>query len=606
MNAVRRSVSVFAAAAVLFALLVPFAGAEKDFSDALEECDLELEIGLFDAGDVKIRVAQLPDYGEDGFILFLPADCGRESLTVSFPYDWIEVNGQRLASGDQTDRFSADGVLGVRTPEKEYSLKVVSSAELPSVFIDTQSGSLMSIHADKSHKESAVLSTAQGGEVVLNNAELEFIKGRGNSSWQSGEKRSYNIKFEKKTSFLGMSEAKRWALVGNNLDTTLLHNASAYSAAKLADLPFAVDFRFVDLYVNGIYRGCYLVCERVEVGENRVNINDLDDANLEANPGLDMSAAQRIEQTKNYPHTAYYDIPNDPDDISGGYLLEFEYPDKFASEPESAFVTKNGSMLLLHSPKRATEAEVNYVAGLYEKLEEALLSPDGKDPEGKNYTDYIDVDSFVAGALVYEYAADSDHGLTSWYIYLPQGSDKFYMAPLWDFDQGFENPEATIRSVSYLAGVRPSKDYTSFIYLLCSHRDFVEQMSERFLTLSTVFENELAGRVSGLSEQIASSAAMDRLRWGYEVYLSHGVEITDYTARRVVSMRSDFEKLDELVEQEKTANDERAAREIKRIAIPYVVAGCAAVCLCAVVVVVLKKRKKTGSAPKKQKKSGKI
>ena len=95
-----------------------------------------------------------------------------------------------------------------------------------------------------------------------------------------------------------MKAAKKWALISNNMDATLMRNAIAYSAAKMTDLPYTVDFAFIDLYINGSYRGNYMICERVEIGLNRVDISDLEEANKKANPGIKPADCKKAVDNK--------------------------------------------------------------------------------------------------------------------------------------------------------------------------------------------------------------------------------------------------------------------------------------------------------------------
>ena len=92
----------------------------------------------------------------------------------------------------------------------------------------------------------------------------------------------------------------------------------------------------MDVYINREYRGVYTVCESVEVGEGRVEIDDLDKANEKANPGLDLETLLNVGTGPNGAvqggrppgSRKRIDIPNDPADISGGYLPEFESEDR--------------------------------------------------------------------------------------------------------------------------------------------------------------------------------------------------------------------------------------------------------------------------------------
>ncbi len=105
--------------------------------------------------------------------------------------------------------------------------------------------------------------TAEGG-----------VKVRGNSSAQSNEK-PYRIKFTEPQNMLGLHdgrEYKSWVLLKSNWNLV-----SDYMALNLAEEIFrgkyySSDCTFVNVYVNGSYKGLYLLCEQNQAAEDRVDI----------------------------------------------------------------------------------------------------------------------------------------------------------------------------------------------------------------------------------------------------------------------------------------------------------------------------------------------
>ena len=480
--------------------------------------------------------------------LYLPDGIDRKHLTVAFDTGELVIDGKPLVSGEKTDAFVQEGTHTVASEGKEIALQVYVSANIPAVFIETESGSLDGINQDRAHKETGTFSALENGSLTMNGAALEYMKGRGNSSWAYNEKRSYNLKFEKKTALFGMKPAKKWALISNNMDPSLMRNAIAYSAAQASNLPFAVHYAYVDLYVNGEYRGNYLLCEKIEVGKNRIAIADLDKANEEANPDLHLSDVPRMENVSKKGSRAWCDIPQEPENISGGYLLEYDLPEVFEEE-RSGFITKNGTCLFLHSPEHATKGEIDYVAALYEAFEEALLSKDGINAAGKHYSDYIDEDSFVEGLLLREITQNEDRGRTSWYIFLPQNEQRFYMGPVWDFDQSMRDA-ALLPDFADVLGRSSYERKTgeilnhekTFLDLLYSHRDFVDRMSARFFEMKPSFFDELSKRAETIRTLIQSSAAMDAVRWGRQTEAA--VDYATYISERMQRLETAFLNLD--------------------------------------------------------------
>ena len=356
--------------------------------------DPGIQVNLFEARDAYTKIQALPGEGDVRYALFLPAGCDRKNLRVTFDCQYCTVDAEPLVSGEPTAAFAKDKTATIETDNGTFKVKVCSSENLPALFISTESGSLDAIHADKSHKEKASLTLCDGGKTVMESRDLTHIKGRGSLSWELNEKRSYNIKFTERTGILGMAAAKKWALISNNRDCTLMRNAIVYTAAKMTRLPYTVDFRFVDLYINGSYRGNYLLCEKIEVGKNRIDINDLEEANEAANPGLDLDEAECVIEDVDGMRLKWWKLPNEPAEVSGGYLLECDRIEVFQTE-SSAFMSRNGACMQIRSPEHITKKEISYFSSLYDDFEQALLSPDGTNAKEKSYMDYIDVDSFV-------------------------------------------------------------------------------------------------------------------------------------------------------------------------------------------------------------------
>lgn len=114
---------------------------------------------------------------------------------------------------------------------------------------------------------------------------LSSIKGRGNSTWGNGVKKPYQISLSSKADLIGTdAPAKKWILLANSADATLLHSSVAFNLA--AELGLAtVDVRPIDLYYDGEYRGSYLLAEKIEIKPGRVDIFDLEEAIENANLG---------------------------------------------------------------------------------------------------------------------------------------------------------------------------------------------------------------------------------------------------------------------------------------------------------------------------------
>ena len=237
------------------------------------------------------------------------------------------------------------------------------------------------------------------------------IRGRGHSTW-GGAKKPYRIKFDTKTNFLNLpAHAKSWVLMASHYDKSLIRNAVAMKISSLIGLEFTPAARFVDVVLNGVYIGNYMVSDQVEVREKRVEVEE-QDAAITALP-----------------------------DLSGGYLLEI---DGFADGEPVWFFTGKSLKVTVKYPKnddddnaRINPQQLNYIIHFTQKFEDALFASNFKDPE-LGYRALVDTTSLVNWYIGCELSGNSD-SFWSTYIYKRRNIDQFFFGPMWDYDIAFNN-----------------------------------------------------------------------------------------------------------------------------------------------------------------------
>lgn len=94
----------------------------------------------------------------------------------------------------------------------------------------------------------------------------------------------------------------------------------------------------------------------------------------------------------------------------------------------------------MKSPEYASEAQVKYISGYWQEMEDALYSETGYNDLDKHYTDYIDIVSWAKQYLIQEWTSNWDAGLTSNYFY-KDVDGKLFAGPVWDFDSALGNYE---------------------------------------------------------------------------------------------------------------------------------------------------------------------
>ena len=99
------------------------------------------------------------------------------------------------------------------------------------------------------------------------------IRGRGNSTWEWYPKKPYRLKLDEKAEILGLAADKDWVLLANYRDPTHLMNTFVFEMGERLGIPFPNHSRYVELTINGDYKGLYQLTEQVEQGKSRVNID---------------------------------------------------------------------------------------------------------------------------------------------------------------------------------------------------------------------------------------------------------------------------------------------------------------------------------------------
>ena len=146
-------------------------------------------------------------------------------------------------------------------------------------------------------------------ETDYTNMALEYIRGRGNSTWNT-DKKPYKFKLDKGVDLFGMGKNKHWVLVANRFDNSNMRNRMTYWLGAKIGLEFTPQCIPVEVVMNDRYYGTYLLAEQVRIGTGRVEIDELDDID--------------------------YDAPA----ITGGYLVSMQPYPKEADE--NKFNTKRG------------------------------------------------------------------------------------------------------------------------------------------------------------------------------------------------------------------------------------------------------------------------
>ncbi len=463
---------------------------------SLFSCTLAADISVLASSDKVIVQASNNDgvafdikgykKGEQIY-LFLPADVDLKKLLVTF--------------GSETKQLDMTAQKTVKLSDGTYTLSAMQT-DLPVLYmqIDEQKGTIGAMNGDRAHKTKCYGTfyldvptklAAQNGWSDFYTDDNSQIKGRGNATWGL-DKKGYQIKLGKKQSVLEMGKDKTWLLLANHGDRSLIRNKLAYDFAIDMGLEYSVESEFVDVYFNGVYQGNYLLTEKVEVGKQRVNIYDLEEP--DENP--------------------------DTDRLTGGYLIEY---DRLAQSEDTWFAGKNtGRLISVKSPEKATDEQKKYISTMVNNMEDAIYSADGKSGEGKHYSEYMDVDSFIKLYWINEIFKNGDFFYGSTFMYKDVGADeKLYSGPAWDFDitlanacsnAGAETParQANLASTKGWWARTVADGFTKYLF---NHADFCQRNKQIYDSVVRDLMLKLPLRAQEYADYIKKSADMNFVRW---------------------------------------------------------------------------------------------
>ena len=239
---------------------------------------------------------------------------------------------------------------------------------------------------------------------ITNEGKMELrenatIRVRGKST-SNPPKKPYLVKFDKKQEVLGLKgKYKKWTLIANFFDLSSIRNALAFKISQLMGFEYTPRCLAVDLILNGGYMGNYYLCDDVEIGKDRINIDEL----------------KKKEITE----------PN----ITGGYFFEIDGGGEDYGYEN--LVTPKGIKWRIKEPDEEdiTDEQKNYIIQKMNQFE--------ADVYNGNFTN-MDLESFSKFFLMDEFCGDSDEVWSNYYITKRRNDDKFYFGPVWDYDLSFD------------------------------------------------------------------------------------------------------------------------------------------------------------------------
>lgn len=352
--------------------------------------------------------------GASTFTASVPLEVNINQLVATYEFEGgsIEVNGVSQTNGVTSNDFGKEVVVSVFNEDlsgsKDYKVRISYHTGLPIVYIETNGQEVVS-KDDYIIAETSVYGGLFLDDIVPTNV---GIRGRGNSSWMGGEvpKKSYQIKFEDKKEVLGMPGDRRWVLLAEFWDRSMVRNKISYDMGLMSRFDYSPTGEFVEVIFNGDSHGTYLLAQKVEESKSRVNIGD--NGYL-----IEMDQRHRIDGD---------DVYFEPPTFRNKMAEKFWWTDTIFNikEPSIEFGSE----------------EYNYIMDHINSFESVLFGSDFSDPN-LGYRPYIDIDSFVDWYLINEIGKTVDaYGYASVFFHHEPGG-KIKMGPIWDFDLSYGNAD---------------------------------------------------------------------------------------------------------------------------------------------------------------------
>ena len=324
-----------------------------------------------------------------------------------------------------------------------YGYLPIISEVMPEIHINTADGSnTWATKYNRSDKLAgkidyvdASVSTSMCDEAfVITDAEAE-VKVRGNYTLDYAKK-PIRIKFKSKTNLLGLhdgGEYKNWVLLADWKDLSMNNNTIAFYLGNTilgSDGYYCTDFRNVEVYLNGVYWGVYLLAEQQEVKDDRTSASEVE----KDYTGIDIGYF--------FEYDGYYNLEGENGDptftinhqglpaSSGGYTVKSD----IYSDEQLAFL-KSYVENSLYIARQATQGRYYKFDSDY-KVVANIYTTDAKAIIGS----VIDIQSLVDTYILNELAKDLDVDWSSFYLSLDMsegGSKKITFEAPWDFDSSF-------------------------------------------------------------------------------------------------------------------------------------------------------------------------
>lgn len=311
------------------------------------------------------------------------------------------------------------------------------------------------------------------------------LKRRGSSSI-SHPKKNYSLDFKGTVEFLGMPAEQEWVLHSCWADKTCLRNVIGYwQAAKF--FPWAPRTEFVEVFINGDYRGLYVAVEKIKHGPNRVNL-----------PVLTM-----------HPNGA----------ITGTFILKRDGNDE-DYDWRSSYDPKLTWWFVSPKWKDLDQARKAYIRSDMD-LFEAWFSPGSPFYDPWWYDEVMDERSAADFVIIQELANNVDAYWKSMYITRHDTVSpplfNVHMGPIWDLDLAFgnydHNPEGLCSTTVWRMETGGVFQPLRQMWNVASFRQAIYERWRALRNDAKISRTRIENKLDAFAARIANARARDNHKW---------------------------------------------------------------------------------------------
>ena len=479
----------------------------------------------------------------------------------------VSVNGETMTSGESGVDFTNPVTFTVSSDddERDYSvtlnntglpvvvLKQSSSGDFSKAYINVKeifgiqiSGTLVNEFVDFWVRGKGTTWQTDDQMTVYNPdgtvnmpTTMCGAKLRGNTS-QAYPKKPFAVKLNSKASILGMPAHKRWVLLANWLDHSMIRNTVALDIAHAIEDAWKnnsdkigpgiprnvhgqnVELVFVESDGTGHHVGNYFLCEQIKIDKDRLNIRK-----------------------------PYEDVTN-PTFETCGYLLEVDNN----YDEEYQFKTSNGVPIMF---KDALPDNT-----ILNKVQSKIKSMEDKIDAGK-YSEayaYLDINSVIDQMLIWELTMNREYGdPRSVYMFM-DGDGKLSAGPVWDFDRATFQNTTNAKSMGNKDRVKP---YDQWMYWRSAESEGCSYIWYRQLAKDPIFQaavkerwaviypylQRVSEKISEYGRTMKASYEVDSKMWptDKDAILEHKSGFTDWSGDELLGADGNYQEvIDNLID----------------------------------------------------------